>query len=168
MGFVQLPAVLVIAPWVGINFSWSVSDYKDYLIWERSWSELIWERSWLELIWERSWSDLIWERSWLEMIWERSWSDLIWERSWSELIWERSWSELTRERSWLELGELKSVHIWLDGVHVLWRLLREGHLNTIIVLFWNILLFALLYCFQKIVHLHCFCHFKYFIIWSFY
>ena len=102
-----------------------------------------------------SWNKLLLISEWLQRL---SWSDLIWERSWSDLIWERSRSEL---------GELKSVHIWLDSVHVLRRLLRQVHLNIIIVLFWNILLFALFYCFQKIVHLHCFCHFKYFIIWSF-
>ena len=102
-----------------------------------------------------SWNKLLLISEWLQRL---SWSDLIWERSWSDLIWESSWSEL---------GELKSVHIWLDSVHVLRRLLRQVHLNIIIVLFWNILLFALFYCFQKIVHLHCFCHFKYFIIWSF-
>ena len=154
MRFVQLSA----------NFGHSSVSWNKLLLI----SEWLQRLSWSELIWERSWTELSWERSWSELIWKRSWSDLIWERSRSELIWERSRSDLIWERSWSELGELKSVHIWLDSVHVLRRLLRQVHLNIIIVLFWNILLFALFYCFQKIVHLHCFCHFKYFIIWSFY
>ena len=78
-----------------------------------------------------------------------SWNKHLLISEWLQRI---SWSELIWERSWSKLGELKSVHIWLDGVHILWRLLRQVHLNIIIVLIWNILLFVLFYCFQKTVH----------------
>ena len=155
--FIELSPGIQQGSWSGDN-GWEVRFvqlYADFGHSSVSWNKLLLISEWLQRL---SWSELIWEGSWTELSWERSWSELIWERSWSDLIWERSRSEL---------GELKSVHIWLDSVHVLRRLLRQVHLNIIIVLFWNILLFALFYCFQKIVHLHCFCHFKYFIIWSF-
>ena len=63
-----------------------------------------------------------------------SWNKHLLISEWLQRI---SWSELIWERSWSKLGELKSVHIWLDGVHILWRLLRQVHLNIIIVLIWN-------------------------------